>query len=60
LKEEMKIPYDKLQLKEFIVTKLALQKILKGIIHTEEEHKHYCENIRKNKLHLTGIKANED
>jgi hypothetical protein len=27
-------------LKEFMTTKLALQKILKGILHIEEEDKH--------------------
>jgi hypothetical protein len=36
---EMRIFNDKDKLKQFMSTKLALQKILKGIIHTEAEKK---------------------
>jgi hypothetical protein len=32
-----------------MTTKPALQKILKGILHTEEEDKHIHENTKKNK-----------
>jgi hypothetical protein len=34
-----------------MTTRLVLQKILKGILHTEEENKHNCENTGKNKSH---------
>jgi hypothetical protein len=37
LKEEQKTFHDKQKLKEFMATKPAVQKILKGILHTEEE-----------------------
>jgi hypothetical protein len=32
-----------------MATKLALQKILKGILYTDEENRHSQENARKNK-----------
>jgi hypothetical protein len=38
-------------LKEFMTTKLALQKILKGILHREKEDRCNQENARKNKPH---------
>jgi hypothetical protein len=41
---EIKNFHDKQRLKEF-TTKPKLQKILKGILHTEDKHNH--ENIRK-------------
>jgi hypothetical protein len=48
LKEKLKV-YNKQKLKEFMTTKPALQKILKGILHREEEDKYSHENIEKNK-----------
>jgi hypothetical protein len=39
------------KLKEFMTVKSALQKILKGILHMEEEDKHNQEHTGKNKSH---------
>jgi hypothetical protein len=37
---EIKNIHNKQKLKEYIATKLALQKLLKGILHTDEENRH--------------------
>jgi hypothetical protein len=44
---EIKSLCDKQKLKECMTTRTALQKILKGILHSEKEDKH----MRKNKSH---------
>jgi hypothetical protein len=49
--KEIKNFQDIHKLKEFMTTKPALQKILKGIIYIEEEDKCNQENKRKNKSH---------
>jgi hypothetical protein len=45
LKEELKTFHDKQQLKQYMTTKPPLQKILKGILNTEDENKHSHEGI---------------
>jgi hypothetical protein len=50
IKGEIKIFYNKEKLKEFVNTKLALQKILKGLLHIEEEIRVRQEDSRKNKI----------
>jgi hypothetical protein len=49
--EEIKTFHNKQKLEEFLTTKSMLQKILKGILHTEEEEEHNHENTGKNKSH---------
>jgi hypothetical protein len=49
IEEEIKIFHKKLKLKEFITTKLALQKKLKGHLHSEEENRVRQEDSTKNK-----------
>jgi hypothetical protein len=49
IKGEIKTFHNKQKLQEFIITKPALQKILKGIIYIEEEDKCNQGNKRKNK-----------
>jgi hypothetical protein len=39
LQELQKLKHDKQKLKQFMITKPALQKIFKGIMHTKEEVK---------------------
>jgi hypothetical protein len=46
--EEIKINYDRQKLKKFMTPKPALQKILKGLLHTDEKEKQYS---RQNKFH---------
>jgi hypothetical protein len=46
---ETKIFHNKEKLKEFATTKPALQKILKGLLHLEEETRVRQVNSRKNK-----------
>jgi hypothetical protein len=48
---EVRVFYKKQKLKKFVTTKSALQKILKGILHTEKEDKYNQENTGKNKSH---------
>jgi hypothetical protein len=48
IEEEIKI-FHKEKLKEFMTTKPALQKILKGLLHIEEETRVRQEDSRKNK-----------
>jgi hypothetical protein len=43
-----------------MTTNPALQKILKGILHTEEEDKYNLERMGKNKSHYMSREANED
>jgi hypothetical protein len=50
IKEEIKIFYDKQKLMQFMITKPALQKKIKGILHTEEEYKCNGENTGKNEM----------
>jgi hypothetical protein len=38
-----------------MTTKPALQKILKGILHTEDKNKHNHESMRINKSHQMSI-----
>jgi hypothetical protein len=40
VKKEIRPFHDKYKLKQFMTTKLALQKILKGILHTEEKERY--------------------
>jgi hypothetical protein len=49
VEREIKTFYNKEKLKEFVTTKLALQKILKGLLHIEEETRVKQEVPRKNK-----------
>jgi hypothetical protein len=49
---ELKTFYDKQKLKKFMNTKPALQKILKGILHTEEEDQ--CSHENPGKINLTN------
>jgi hypothetical protein len=49
LKGEIKTFHGKQKLKAFMTTKLALQKTLEGIVHTEEEDKHTNENMGMSK-----------
>jgi hypothetical protein len=51
---EIKTFYNKEKLKEFATTKPALQKILKGLLHVEEETRVRQEDSRKNKPFLAG------
>jgi hypothetical protein len=37
----IKVFHDKLKLKQYMATKPPLQKILKGILYTEDKNKHY-------------------
>jgi hypothetical protein len=46
----MKIFHNKQNLKQYITTKPPLQKILKGILHTEDENKHNHEKMGTIKL----------
>jgi hypothetical protein len=46
---EIKTFHNQQNLKEFMTTKLSLQKILKGLLHTEEETRVREEDARKNK-----------
>jgi hypothetical protein len=48
---EIKTFHDKQKQKQFITTKPALKKILKGILHTEDEDKHSHECVGMNKSH---------
>jgi hypothetical protein len=48
---EIKTFYDKQKLKEFMTIQQALQTVLEGILHAEEEDKHSHENTGKNKHH---------
>jgi hypothetical protein len=48
---EIKTLHDKQKLKKFMTTKPVLQKILKGILHTEGEDKHDHKNTGENKFH---------
>jgi hypothetical protein len=48
---KIKTSYDKQKPKQYMTIKPALQKILKGIFHTEEEDKHSHERIRIIKSH---------
>jgi hypothetical protein len=43
--------HDKQKIKEFMTTKPAIQKMLKGILYTEDEGKHGHEDMGKNKFH---------
>jgi hypothetical protein len=56
---EVKTFHHKQKLKEFMTSKPALQKILKGIIHTEEEDKHNQEDRGKIKSDLISSLADE-
>jgi hypothetical protein len=49
--KEIKISYDKQNIIKFMTTKSVLQKILRGILHTEEEGKCNHQNMSKNKTH---------
>jgi hypothetical protein len=49
LKEKLKLPTTRKKLKEFVTTKPALQKTLKGLLHMEEEIRVRHEDSRKNK-----------
>jgi hypothetical protein len=49
IEREIKIFHNKEKLKEFVTTKPALQKILKGRLHIEEETRVTQEDSRKNK-----------
>jgi hypothetical protein len=51
LKKGKKGFHDKQRLKQLMTTKSSLQKILKGILNTEEEDKPSNKNMRKNKYH---------
>jgi hypothetical protein len=46
---EVKTCYNKEKLKEFMTTEPALQKILKGFLHTEEQTRVKQEEAKKNK-----------
>jgi hypothetical protein len=46
---EIKTFYNKEKLKEFVTTKPALQKILKGLLYVVEETRMRQEDLRKNK-----------
>jgi hypothetical protein len=48
-KMKKKILHDKQKLKQFTTTKLALQKIIKGILHMKEEDTHNHRYAGKNK-----------
>jgi hypothetical protein len=54
IEEVVKTFHDKQKLKQFMTTKPALQRILKGILHTEEEDKHNHKNMGKNKFSETS------
>jgi hypothetical protein len=43
---KIKIFHDKHKLKQYMITKPPLQKILKGILYIEDEHKHSHESMR--------------
>jgi hypothetical protein len=58
-KEDMKTFYNKQKLKEFMTTKLALQKILKGLLHTEENRVRQ-EDTKKNKTFWSCRLVNKD
>jgi hypothetical protein len=45
---------------QFVTTKPALKKILKGILSTEQKDRQNHENMGKNKLHQMTSQANED
>jgi hypothetical protein len=49
----VKVFHDKQKLKEYMSTKPLLQKILKGILHTEDENKH-------NHTRMGSIKSHEE
>jgi hypothetical protein len=51
IEEEIKTFHSKQKLKDLMATKPAPQKILKGILHINEEDKCSQENARKNKPH---------
>jgi hypothetical protein len=51
IERKVKTFHDKQKLKKFISNKPALQKILKRILHIEEEDKHNLENTTKNKFY---------
>jgi hypothetical protein len=51
IERKIKTFHNKQKLKEFMTTKLTLQKIHKGILHREEEDQQKKENTRKNKPH---------
>jgi hypothetical protein len=51
IKYEIKTFQDKHKLKQFIIAKLAIQKILKGILHTkEEEQQSQRQEFRKGQI----------
>jgi hypothetical protein len=41
-----------------MITNLAVQNILKGILHTKENDKHSQENMGESKSHYMSIQAN--
>jgi hypothetical protein len=45
-----KVFHEKQKLKQYVTTKLPLQKILQGILHTESETQHNCERASSTKL----------
>jgi hypothetical protein len=50
LKKKLNPPITGDKLKEFMTTKQTLQKILQGLLYTEEETRVRQEDVRKNKL----------
>jgi hypothetical protein len=45
IEDEIKTFHDKMNLKQYMTNKSALQKILKGILHTEDKNKHSHERM---------------
>jgi hypothetical protein len=58
--EEVKTFHDTQKLKQFTITNPALTKILKGILHTEEEYNCNHENMGKNKSYQMSRWAKEN
>jgi biopolymer transport protein ExbD len=48
------------KLKQFMITKPVLQKILRAILLTEEQDKCNHENVKKNKSHKITVKVDEE
>jgi hypothetical protein len=47
----IKVFHDKCKLKQYMTTKLPLQKVMKGILHTEDENKHSHKRTESTKPH---------
>jgi predicted RNA-binding protein YlqC (UPF0109 family) len=56
----MTTTHNKQKLKEFMTIKPALQKILKGLLHTKEEIRVRQEDARKNKSFWSSRLVNKD